>query len=442
MRTLIFVFLITGLVTPTHASSGQASPPIVTAKDCVERGILSYGTMDYQNALFYFQKAGELKPSRTYKKFIAYCMQVLEDYSVALREIEELHIQFNEAPLEDKDSYIKKLKVCHLRMGKLLLNEGGYIAIIKTHFEYIIAYDPINVEARRYLGDLHYSAMLYEQAIENYQKALKIDSENPFFQQRLADIYVGVGRYDEARSHYEETIRLLEQFRLDDKTDEISYLKKLIGKLPTAIQDIQELLDKKQYKEVISLCKKRTSMNPGDITAITCMGIAYEALGQWKKAQRLYQTAVKRAPDYPTPYYYLGNIYLVKRKDYKKAIAYIKDFKTKSQELLEIDKNAKASLITALHNLVYIYHEITREYRKAVQEGTYLVKLAPRDQRAHYNLALSYAYLDKKSMAYSAFKKVIEINPDTKIAFNARDMIERMQKYSSIKTLPYQRWDE
>ncbi|MDD5681018.1 MAG: tetratricopeptide repeat protein [Candidatus Omnitrophica bacterium] len=196
-------------------------------------------------------------------------------------------------------------------------------------------------------------------------------------------------------------------------------------------------MDKKLYADVVTLCKKRTAINPSDVTAITYMGIALEELGQWQQAERLYKTAIKQSPDYPTPYYHLGKLFLLKRKDTQAAIKEIEIFKEKSEELSKVDKQAKEGIIVAQHLLVYIYNETLQDYKKAVQEGKYLLGLAPEDQAAHYNLGISYLYLDKKSMAYTEFKKVIDLNPTSEIARYAKEAIESMQKYSSVRSLPY-----
>ncbi|MEI8176135.1 MAG: hypothetical protein WCG78_04650, partial [Candidatus Omnitrophota bacterium] len=67
--------------------------------------------------------------------------------------------------------------------------------------------------------------------------------------------------------------------------------------------------------------------------------------------------------------------------------------------------------------------------------------LAPDDPEAHYALGLSYAYLDKKAMAYREFTKVIALVPEKPIARNAKEAIASLQKFSSIKSLPYQPLD-
>lgn len=291
-------------------------------------------------------------------------------------------------------------------------------------------------------GDVNYSGMRYKEAIEDYKKALEIYPDNAFFQQRLGDIYVGVGNYDEAKKCYEKAVKLFAESEVKDREKKIRYLKGLIGKLPTSIEDIQKLMDTKSYADVITLCKKRVAMNPGDVTAITYMGIALEESGQWQQAESLYKTAIKRSQEYPSPHFYLARIYLLKRKDADKAIAEIEIFREEIRDLLDKDKQAKEGLIAAEHTLIYIYHEILRDYKTAIRESKYLLELAPDDQEAHYNLALSYAYLDKRAMAYEELKKVIDIDPDTDIAGAAKDTIEYLQSSPSIRFFPYRKIDE
>jgi len=405
-------------------------------------GIKFYHTMQYEKARSNFREAAAQNPTRYERRFISYALKTLEIYAPRFKEIQELNAGLRAAQPDQRAPLIERLKTAHLALGKRLLGEGGYVALIKSHFDYIASQDPVNLEARLYLGDITYSGMLYDEAIKNYRKALEIYPDNPFFQQRLGDIYVGVGNYDEAKKCYGRAIQRYARSRLSDKREKMKELKGLIGRLPTSLDDIQGLMDKREYRDVVALCKKRAAMNPSDVTAITFMGIALEALGSWQQAEGLYQTAIKRNPDYPAPYYYLGELYLQRRKDVQKALRAIGTFKEKSEALLEVDKRSREAVIAAQHTLVYIHLEILRDYKTAIRESKYLLELAPEDQAAHYNLAIAYAYLDKKSMAYGEFKKVIEINPDTRIGREARDAIETMRKYSNMRTLPYRAIEE
>lgn len=436
---LLFIFIF---LSPSWAKETQESVKQTNAEAFIELGIKFYDKMQYQKSSSYFQEALKSGAKRKNKKFASYALEILEKYAAPLKEVEDLNNQLQATGSADTTSLQEDLKAAHFDIGRRLLAENGYIKIIKAHFDYITAQDPVNLEAHLYLADLNYSSMIYDEAIEHYKKILEIHPDNPFFQQRLGDIYVGVKNYDEAKKYYEEAVRLFDASGMSDKIEKIKYLKRLIGQLPTSLDEIAQLMDKGQYADIIALCKKRTAMNPSDVTAVTYMGIALEELGNWKQAEELYKTAIKRNPAYPTPHYYLGKLYLTRIKDTERALKEIGIFKAKSRELLEVDERAGEAIIAAQHTLVYIYHEILRDYKKAVWEGRKLVKLAPDDQGAHYNLALSYIYLDKKSMAHREFKKVIDINPDTKLGWHAKGMIEHMQKYSNVKMMPYRHMEE
>lgn len=436
---IILIWLILSFAFPGHSLAGKNN----TAAGFIELGVKFYEKMQYEKAKGYFELAKKSEPRREQIKFISYALGVLEEYSAKLKEVEDINIKLQQATSEvDKKNLIDKLKESHLEIGRRLSDERGYAPIIKAHFNYIILEDPANLQAHLYLGDINYSGMLYEEAIKNYTKALEMYPDNPFFQQRLGDIYAGTGVYDKAKECYEKAIGLFRKSRLEDKKERIGRLERFIGKMPTSLDEIKKLMDSRQYENVLSICRKRIAMNPSDTTAITYMGTALEELGQWQKAEALYKTAIKRNRDYPPPHFYLAKIYLMRHKNADKAIAEMGVFKETLEELLEIDRQAKEALIAAQHTLVYIYHEILRDYKTAVRESQYLLELAPEDQEAHYNLALSYAYLNKKSMAYDEFRKVIDINPDTKIARFAKNAIESLARYPNMRTLPYRRMEE
>ncbi|MBI4335223.1 MAG: tetratricopeptide repeat protein [Candidatus Omnitrophica bacterium] len=284
-----------------------------------------------------------------------------------------------------------------------------------------------------------YGNMEYQKAVDCFKAAAAIEPDNPELQERLGDIYAGLGDYDAARASYEAAIRCYRKSRLSDRNKKIGHLKRLVNKLPSSLSEITRLLDSGEFDNVLTLCKKRIAMNPGDVTAVTCMGMAYAELGHWREAEKLYKTAIKRSPDYPAPHFYLANIYLTNRKDPQRAVKEIETYKDKLEELLGIDKRARDGLAAALRRLIYIHHEILRDYETAVGESKNLLKLEPESQEGHYNLGLSYAYLGKKSMAYAEFQKAINLNPDTRIGRAAQDAIEWLRRYPATRTLPYSR---
>jgi tetratricopeptide (TPR) repeat protein len=419
------------------AASFAEEKPQNNAAGFIDLGIKFYAKMRYEKAGDCFSEAKRLGPDRRQKGLLCYALKTIEANSEQLKRIEEVDRRLQVAQANDKKLLTEELMAAHLDLGRRLLEKDGYTAIIKSHFDYIISQDPVNLEACLYLGNINYLSMAYEEAIKNYKKALEVYSDNPFFWQRLGDIYVGVGNYDEAGRCYAEAIKLFRRSHLEDRNEKVRYLRKLSGRLPAVLDDIKKLMDEKRYDDVVTLCKKRAAMNPSDVTAITYMGIAMEEQGRWRQAKGLYETAIKRSPDYPTPRFYLARIYLLKERDPEAAIAQIKIFKEGIRDLLDKDKQAREALIAAQHTLVYLYHEILRDYKAAVHEGKYLLELAPEDQEAHYNLALSYAYLDKKTMACEELKKAVDINPDSKVGRAAKDMIEYLRSSSSLKSIPY-----
>lgn len=419
------------------AAAAEESPVHDRAGDFINLGIKFYNKMLYRDAKGYFQDALKASPRRTEKNFALYALAVLKKYAAQLNEIEELNRRLGRAPAADRPAMIFELKNMHMRMGKMLLDDEGYVAIVKSHFDYVVLRDPTNPRALLYLGDINYAGMLYKDAIDDYKKVLEVYPNNAFFRERLGDIYAGTGDYDNAGKNYEEAIRIFKRTKLRDRKERVESLKKLIGALPCPFTQLQELMDQKQFEEVVSSCKKRIALNPGDVTAITYMGMALGELGSWQKAERLYKNAIKLNAKYPLPHYCLGRIYLLQRKDPDGAIEEISTARAGYEDELKGNAQAKDGVAAATRTLIYIYHEILRDYNAAVKEGGYLLQIAPEDQEAHYNLGVSFMFLNKKSMAYEEFKKTIDINPGSKTAYDAKSAIEQMQRYPDLRTLPY-----
>lgn len=82
------------------------------------------------------------------------------------------------------------------------------------------------------------------------------------------------------------------------------------------------------------------------------LGVLYERKGMLELAQKEYEKAIKKDPDWYLPYFNLGNLFF-KKKMYNKAIKLYK------QSLEKNPENADA-----LNNIAYVYYVIG-DYQKA-----------------------------------------------------------------------------
>ena len=105
-----------------------------------------------------------------------------------------------------------------------------------------------------------------------------------------------------------------------------------------------------------------------------------------------------------------------------------KDFRERLPDFSSLDPKDLKFYISVLQDLGYRYSTL-KEHNSAASIFKKIIKLDPENQRAHYNLAVCYyAFFNKRSSAYNELKKVIEINPKTRIAAKAEFYIDYMRR--------------
>lgn len=172
---------------------------------------------------------------------------------------------------------------------------------------------------------------------------------------------------------------------------------------------------------------ERARQNPSDYKTATNLGIVYWEQGQRRKAVKQFRKAIRLDPEGALPYYYIGEAYFFERKS-GKAIEYFKDFRERLPDFSSLDPKDLKFYISVLQDLGYRYSTL-KEHNSAASIFKKIIKLDPENQRAHYNLAVCYyAFFNKRSSAYNELKKVIEINPKTRIAAKAEFYIDYMRR--------------
>ena len=122
--------------------------------------------------------------------------------------------------------------------------------------------------------------------------------------------------------------------------------------------------EQKEYKKSISFYEKVIEINPKDDGAYNNMGRAYFELEKYKEAITFYEKAIEINPNDDRIYYNMGITY-VKLKEYEEAIVFYKK---------AIDLNPKNDGIYYNLGVVYgilkMYQEAITSYKKAIQINT------------------------------------------------------------------------
>jgi len=154
---------------------------------------------------------------------------------------------------------------------------------------------PEDTEGWYYLGRTKYIENRFEQAIEVFQRCLKMDPTNLRAEYNLGLSYQGLGRTEEATAAFRTAIARQKGALNQDSEPFID-----LGSL---------LLDENQPQVALPYLLQAVGISPLEFRAHEQIGRAYEHLGQLEKAQTEFEKAVALAPQNPRLHYVLGQVY-------------------------------------------------------------------------------------------------------------------------------------
>ena len=128
-----------------------------------------------------------------------------------------------------------------------------------------------------------------DRAIEDYDKALRMNPKDDEAHYKRGNVYLVMGQYDRAIEDYDQAIRLYPAYALAFNNRGIAWRRK--GQHARAIQDYDQLI----------------RLKPRDAGAFVNRGIAYATLRQYDRAIEDYDQALRLNPDYAEAYYVRGD---------------------------------------------------------------------------------------------------------------------------------------
>ncbi|PSB04588.1 tetratricopeptide repeat-containing S1 family peptidase [Merismopedia glauca] len=234
----------------------------------------------------------------------------------------------------------------------------------------------------------------YQEAIENYTKAIEIDPQYTNAYNNRGIAYGNLGNYQQAISDYARAIALNPQ-------DPDAYYNR-----GNAYDDLGE------YQKAISDYDRAITLNPQDLEAYNNRGIAYRKLGDYQKAISDYNRAIALNPRSPNPYYNRGIAY-TNVGEYQKAI---------SDYDLAIALNPKSS--NAYYNRGIAYGNLG-EYQKAISDYDRAIALNPKSSNTYDNRGSAYGNLGEYQKALADFNQAIALNPKSANAYYNRGLVYR-----------------
>lgn len=296
-----------------------------------------YRTGDYEKALKLYQSCQkDVSDNANIYEDIANCYQELGDRDRAVENYEKALELNPEQPRvnnrlssiygelydrrEDQADFDKALSYAdrqlelnpcayyYIERGLLYLNASKYDEALKD-FEKAYELEPDNPYAYNNAGNTRKLQGDYERAVELFKKALEFmePGESTVFYGNLANCLQRMGRYQEAENAYRENIR---QFPRNHTIKlELTDMLEAIGQPNRAIPILEDILKESGIKKEYYLME---------------LADAYEIAGDVSAAISCCKKALKERNTYARAYRTLAEIYLYRKKNIKKAEAYVK----------------------------------------------------------------------------------------------------------------------
>jgi tetratricopeptide (TPR) repeat protein len=270
------------------------------------------------------------------------------------------------------------------------------------------------------LGHLYYergvmgsNQSLLNQAIDEFEEALKYDPESNYLSMELAELYAGTGRWRSALQQIEDSV---------DKNPANSAARGLLGRLyvrllnptgrtpvPTEIQD-----------RAVARFEKLAAANPADVDTHLILAQLYRATNNSAKAEETLKAVLKLNADSSEANTQLALLYL-DVGDYRSAIDLLK-------RVTEEDDDPEL-----LRSLAGAYEQ-TRDYQSAAAAYARALQRDPDNPALRRGLAESLLFSRQYDQALEQFQSIAEDDPrDPEPHVRISQIYRQQQKYAEAR---------
>ena len=260
---------------------------------------------------------------------------------------------------------------------------------------------PESSKAHYSLGNAYNEQGRLNEAIEEFQTALRLTPDYVEAHNNLGVAYFKQGRLNEAIEEYHFILRFKDLIEANNLGDVYNNLGNVYNK--------QGLLDEaiKEYRMAISI-------KPDYTEAHNNLGVVYEKNGQFDEAIKEYRMAIKINPDLYEAYNNLGNIYI----NQEKLDEAIKEYLTALR--------LKPDYAYPYNNLGFVYYKQGR-LDDAINKYLTAIRLKPDFAITYRNLGLVYIKQSKLDEAIDKFLTALKLNPDDAIAHYNLGLVYNMK---------------
>jgi tetratricopeptide (TPR) repeat protein/4-amino-4-deoxy-L-arabinose transferase-like glycosyltransferase len=283
----------------------------------------------------------------------------------------------------------------HQNLGFALSQIGKFQEAIEQ-YEQALRIKPDYAEAHRNLGIALSQIGKFQEAIGQYEQALRINPDFAKAHNNLGVALSRIGKTQEAIGQYEQALRIEPDFAEAHHNLGIAFVQ--MGKIEEAIAHDEQAL----------------RINPDLPDAHVNLGMALAKLGKPDDAIRHYQEALRLRPDDAEAHYSLGNVLLQEGK--------VSDAIGHYEQALR----SKPDYAEAHYNLGLALVRLGRA-QEAISHWEQAVRINPDFAEAHYNLGVALEKLGRRPEAIEHYQQAVKLRPDFAPAKNALTRLQAAQ---------------
>jgi len=227
----------------------------------------------------------------------------------------------------------------------------------------------------------------FDDAVENYKKALSINPNYSKAHFNLAGTLQDLGKLDEAVKSYESAIQI------DPNHAEA------FNNLGNIFKDLN------QNNAAIECYEKALALNPNYIEVLYSLGIIFQNLGQIQQAVKHYRSLLNIKPNFSQIHYRLGTAL--------QELGQLNDSIISYQAAIAI----KPDFFEAFNNLGNLFKELNQN-DDAIKSYKKALSINPVSADIHYNLGNLFSSIGEMNEAKKYYKKTLAIKPNYVEAYN------------------------